>query len=319
MGQPATGTDAMLKIEKLSVDFSLRNGETGKALRQADLEISPGETLALIGESGSGKSVLGLAIISLLPQAARIQGKISFKGNNLLGMGEEQMVGIRGSQIAFIPQSAGLSLNPTMKVMDQVAEAVPASKNNGAGHLALNLLTRFGLGREKACCYPHQLSGGMRQRTLVAIGLATRPSLLIADEPTKGIDHQRIKDVESIFLQVKQNNPGLAVLLVTHDLNLAASMADRVSVMYAGRVIETSRCQDFFRRPKHPYSQALLAAAPERGLKPIPGQAPGIEEEYDGCPFAPRCQYAQDRCRIDFPNPTVAENETVLCWRYAQA
>ena len=309
----------MLKIEKLSVDFSLHNGGTGMALRQADLEVTPGETLALIGESGSGKSVLGLAIISLLPQGTRIQGSISFKGNSLLGLDEEKMVGIRGSQIAFIPQSAGLSLNPTMKVVDQVAEVLPGSRNNGAGQLALKLLGRFGLAREKAYSYPHQLSGGMRQRSLVAMGLATRPSLLIADEPTKGIDHQRIKDVENIFLGVKRNNPDLAILLVTHDLDLAASMADRVSVMYAGRVVETSRCEDFFRHPKHPYSQALLEASPERGLKPIPGQAPGIEDEYDGCPFAPRCQYAQDRCRMDFTSPMVKPDETVLCWRYAHA
>ena len=309
----------MLRIEELSVNFSLRDGRTVKALRQANLEIQPGETLALIGESGSGKSVLGLATISLLPPTARIQGKISFQGNNILKLDETELLRLRGSQIAFIPQSAGLSLNPTMKVLKQVEEAAAAPPNNGVHRLALDLLDRLGLEKKKALCYPHQLSGGMRQRALAAIGLVAEPKLLIADEPTKGIDYQRIKDVESIFLRVKRNNPDLGILLVTHDLNFAASMADRVSVMYAGCVVETRQSRDFFNGPQHPYSRALLEAAPERGLKPIPGQAPGVEEEYDGCPFAPRCQLATQRCRSDFPTPSPQNEGLVYCWHYAQA
>ena len=309
----------MLRIDDLSVNFPMSGGRTVKALRRASLRVLPGETLALIGESGSGKSVLGLAVISLLPQNAHIRGRILFKGRSLLGLDEDRLVGLRGAQIAFIPQSAGLSLNPTMKALPQVAEAVSASNGNNGRSKALDLLHRFGLGHGQASSYAHQLSGGMRQRVLAAIGLAANPSLLIADEPTKGIDHERVKDVEKIFLQVKKDNPGLSILLVTHDLNLASSMADRVSVMYAGYVLETSQGRDFFHFQKHPYSRALLEAAPERGLRPISGQAPGVEEEFEGCPFFPRCQFARKRCQAEFPKPVVRGDETVYCWQYAEA
>ena len=306
----------MLDVENLSVHFSLPNGRTVKALRRGNLNLPPGETLALIGESGSGKSVLGLAVISLLPPA-RISGRITFKGRDILQMDEKQLLRLRGAEIAFIPQSSGLSLNPTMIVLEQVTEAVPAS-NNGGRQRARDLLSHFGLSRLQASSYPHQLSGGMRQRALAAIGLATRPGLLIADEPTKGIDHQRIKDVEKIFRQVKRENPEMSLLLVTHDLELASSMADQVSVMYAGCVVETSPGRDFFRRPRHPYSQALLEASPQRGLKPIPGQSPGVEEDYAGCPFAPRCPHADDRCRSSFPDAAVQNGGAVHCWHYDQ-
>lgn len=307
----------MLTIDNLSVNFAMKDNRNVKALRGASLTVRPGETLALIGESGSGKSVLGLAVISLLPRSATVRGDIWFNGENLLAMNEEQLTETRGEKIGFIPQSAGLSLNPTMKVLDQVAEAVPAPKNNGVRQIAQGLLSGFGIGQEKALSYPHQLSGGMRQRSLVAMGLAVKPALLIADEPTKGIDHQRVKDVEALFKQVKSENPDLSMLLVTHDLNLASSMADRIAVMYAGEVVETSRCDDFFQRPKHPYSRALLRAAPEHGLEPIPGSAPGVEEDYTGCAFAPRCKFAEARCRNASPASIPQNGEAVHCWRYA--
>lgn len=307
----------MLKIEDLCVHFTLPNGGTVQALRHANLDMTKGETLALIGESGSGKSVLGLSILSLLPHTAKIRGRIFYQEKNILELENQQLQHLRGAQIALTPQSAGLSLNPTMKVLDQVAEGVPMPEKKKARKMALNWLTEFGLKKNQSFSYPHLLSGGMRQRTLVAIGLCTHPSLLIADEPTKGIDHQRIKDVEQIFDRIRQNSPDLGILLVTHDLNFAACTADRIAVMYAGRVVEIAHCRDFFRHPRHPYSQALLAAAPERGLHPIAGQAPKAEEDYAGCPFAPRCQNAQNRCVTEFPGHASFENGIVHCWSYA--
>lgn len=309
----------MLTIKDLRVHFTMRDQRRLKALRGANLSLKSGETLALIGESGCGKSVLGLSVISLLPGSASAEGEIFFEGRNLLEMDERQLVNTRGKKIGFIPQSAGLSLNPTMKVVHQVAEAAPGGKNNGAGRIALELLNSFGLGREQALDYPHRLSGGMRQRVLAAIGLATKPRFLIADEPTKGVDHQRLKDVTGLFQQMKRDNAGMSLLLVTHDLGFAASIADRIAVMYAGAVVEISRSGHFFREPKHPYSRALLEAAPEYGLQPIPGMAPRVEEDFPGCAFAPRCQLADRFCRRNSPAGEPDGDEIVYCWRYAQA
>ena len=307
----------MLTIKDLRVNFTMKDNRRIKALRGANLAIESGETLALIGESGSGKSVLALAIISLLPESATMEGEIFFEDNNLLEMDEKQLVATRGKKIGFIPQSAGLSLNPTMKVIDQVAEAVPARKNNGVHRIAMELLEGFGLAGAQAFDYPHRLSGGMRQRSLAAMGLATKPRFLIADEPTKGIDHQRLKDVTGLFRRMKRDNPEMSLLLVTHDLNFASSMADRIAVMYAGAVVETSHCDHFFRQPQHPYSRALLKAAPEYGLNPIPGMAPGVEEDFPGCAFAPRCPFAEPVCRRNFPVGKPSGNEIVHCWRDA--
>jgi oligopeptide/dipeptide ABC transporter ATP-binding protein len=204
-----------------------------------------------------------------------------------------------------------------MVVSSQVAEAFRPNGANGLRDRAADLLARFGLGRREAQAYPHQLSGGMRQRVLVAMGLAPEPRLMIADEPTKGIDHQRVREVERLFHRLKEQNPEMALLIVTHDLDFARTMADRVAVMYAGRLVEIGLKDRFFIHPLHPYSRALLEAAPSGGLKPIRGQAPGVDEEFPGCPFAPRCDLALPGCLDSFPPTAGQSGEMVYCWRHA--
>ena len=273
--------------------------------------------MALIGESGCGKSVLGLSVVSLLPPAAQSYGTILFGGRNLLDLKEKQLEKIRGREIALVPQSAGLSLNPTMVVRSQVGEADWEKRNNGYKIAGTKLLQRFGLTSAESSRYPHQLSGGMRQRALAAMGLAAKPKLLIADEPTKGVDYERMKDVIGLFRRVRESDPNMSILLVTHDLDFAAELADRVAVMYSGRLVEISRSVDFFNQPGHPYGRALLEAHPDRGLKPIPGQAPGVEQALPGCSFSPRCGKAGEKCSTVAPPLLKWESGLISCWRYA--
>jgi len=309
----------MIRIDNLHVTFRLRDRRQIAALRGVSLTIAAGETLALIGESGSGKSVLGMAIASLLPPTAVVTGAVVFNNANLLALDEDRLTGLRGSHIGFIPQSAGLALNPTMKVAAQVQEAFNGRRRRGgARQKALELLARLGLNRTIALGYPHQYSGGMRQRALVAIGVAAGPRLVIADEPTKGIDHEKKQEVRQLLSEIRRNDPGAAMLLVTHDLDLARTMADRVAVMYCGQVVETAGAASFFQAPGHPYSRALLAALPENGLHPVAGIAPPIGHVPAGCAFSPRCGQQLPRCPGAAP-PAVGDNGTfVSCWCHAQ-
>lgn len=292
----------MLLIENLNVDFISGGNGTSRtivAVEAATLRIKSGETMAVIGESGSGKSVMGMAVCRLLPDSARVRGRIIFKDRSLLNLSTEDMRRLRGRQIAFVPQSAGLSLNPTMTCRDQVTEVFTRCAGiarRSAPKLTRILMGQLGLERTVVDAYPHLLSGGMRQRVLVGMGLAGAPDLLIADEPTKGIDMNRQKDVEHLFGRVRRKNPAMAILLITHDLRLAQSLADQVAVMYAGRIVEQTPKEEFFAGPRHPYSRALLDALPERGLTPIAGQSPGAADRPAGCIFHPRCPHAVKTC-----------------------
>jgi peptide/nickel transport system ATP-binding protein len=236
----------------------------------------------------------------------------------LTGLDSRQMRSYLGRRIAYVPQSSGLSLNPTMRCDRQVSEVFHnrhrTSKPMANGN-AGSLLARLGLGSGRQ--YPHLLSGGMKQRVLVAIGLAAEPELLIADEPTKGLDSDRRQDIIDLFVILRQHNPRMAVLLITHDLYLAEKVADEVAVMYAGQKLEQAESGHFFADPGHPYSQSLLAALPERGLVPLEGIAPRPDEILAGCPFHPRCTEAMQRCSKERPPIVSGGSGTIQCWRHA--
>lgn len=309
----------MLSIDNLSVKFMENSTIKRSMVDRVNIHIGSGKTVAVIGETGSGKSLLGLSICGLLPPAAKMRGTVRFGGRDLAKISPKQMRKILGSRIAYVPQSAGLSLNPTMRCKYQVAEVF--RRKSGQSPSATNgemttLLNRLGI-RGDINRYPHQLSGGMKQRVLVAIGLAATPDLLIADEPSKGLDWDRQQDIAKLFIELRKASPHMAMLLITHDLSLAAKVADEVAVMYAGKIIEHRSKEHFFAHPAHPYSQALLAALPERGLLPLRGLAPRPDEKISGCLFHPRCSQSMEICRLEKPPQVTTQHGTLHCWYYA--
>ena len=311
----------MLSIERLRVVFPLNgNGTSVRAVDSASLTLARGRTLAVIGESGSGKSIMGLCVCGLLPPIAKISGRIVFKEHSLLDLAPSRMRTMRGRQIAFVPQSTGLSLNPTMMCGAQVAEVYTHRRVHSpkkAGKLTRALLSSLNLEQRVYTAHPHRLSGGMRQRILLGMGLACTPELLIADEPTKGIDHFRREMVADLFGEVRSKNPNISILLITHDIHLAERLADEVAVMYAGRIVEQTPAAAFFDEPRHPYSRALLLALPERGLTPIPGTPPHPQEQIKGCVFYPRCALSRSDCVSTPPPKNTYKQGRVWCWRYA--
>jgi peptide/nickel transport system ATP-binding protein len=265
---------------------------------------------------------MGLSVCGLLPTTATISGRIVFQERSLLDLTPPRLRALRGRQIAFVPQSAGLSLNPTMSCGAQVAEVYThryAHSQKKAVKLMQALLSKLRLERSVYAAHPHRLSGGMRQRVLLGMGLACSPDLLIADEPTKGIDHFRRAMVADLFGKVRSQNPDISILLITHDIHLAERLADEVAVMYAGRIVEQTPAAAFFDQPRHPYSRALLQALPERGLRPIPGIGPHPQAKIEGCVFHPRCALSRPDCAITPPPKNSYEQGLVWCWRHAHA
>ncbi len=308
----------LLAVKDLRVKFSV-DGMVVRAVDGVSLRIERGEVLALIGESGSGKSVLGSAIAGLLPKNAVVSGEVLFRGKNLLELPEKEMEKIRGREIAWIPQNPSTSLNPVMKIGMQVAEPMEIHFGIGRGKAlskVVGLLRFFGVvpAEERVGNYPHQMSGGMRQRVLVAMGTSTKPLLIIADEPTKGIDATRRRKVAEIFERIADES--VAILLITHDIAFAEKLATRVGVMYCGQLVELRKAGDFFDNPLHPYSQALLNSLPSRGLKPVKGYPPSAVSPPEGCRFHPRCDAVTRACKKAPPIVEV-EGGYVRCWLYA--
>ncbi len=308
----------ILVVKDLQVHFILENTSV-KAVDGVSFNVRKGENLALIGESGSGKSVLGMTILRLLPKNVRVNGKILFNGSNLLELPEEELRKIRGKEIALIPQNPATSLNPVLKVGIQIAE--PMEVHLGidkkiAIQKVINLLKFFDINpaEKRVNEYPHQFSGGMRQRALVAMGTSTKPKLIIADEPTKGVDVTKKLRVVELFRRIKENNK-LSLLVITHDLPFAEKLADRIAVMYCGQIVEVREAKTFFEEPLHPYSKALLDSLPSRGLKPIKGYSPSMVNPPQGCRFHPRCEYATSKC-LEEPPLISNGNNNVRCWLY---
>ena len=297
-----TATDPILQIRGLSVGFPTRAG-TVIAVDDASLSIGKRETFGLIGETGSGKSVLGMAVMRLLPNSAHIGGTIMLEGIDILTLDPEATRKLRGGSIGLVPQNPGSSLNPVLRVGFQIGESVRLHRGvsgREAGHVVHDLLHRMGLPEPEKTArqYPFQLSGGMRQRVLTAIGIAGQPSLLIADEPTKGLDAIiRGQVIETLYKAARETKASM--LVITHDLQVAEQLCDRVGVMYAGKILEIQTAERLFSDPKHPYTKALLNATPRNGLVPLPGIAPGLFDQPTGCVFAPRCGLVEIACGDD--------------------
>ncbi len=311
-------TSTRLHVKGLSVTFDSAVGRIN-VLTDVSLVLKRGETLAVIGESGSGKSVLGLSIMGLLPSNAKVEGEILFGDKNLLELDEDELRSIRGSKIAWTPQSVATSLNPTMKVGDQIAEALIEHlgyDKKRAWKEAIRILSDLGIpeAREKAKSYPHQLSGGMKQRVLLAISIAPRPEVLIMDEPTRGLDVLSKRALLKSIRKLRKIRKDLSLLIVTHDLEFAEQISDRVAVMYCGQVLEDSPTKVFFREPLHPYSKLLLQALPSRGMVPIPGKSEC--PDFDGCRFYNRCPFAQERCLVNPPLFRIGQS-MVRCWLHS--
>jgi len=302
----------LLSIENLSVAFEVR-GQLVPVLREVSLQVDEGDFVGLVGESGSGKSIMALSVLRLLPRAARvISGQVRFKGQGLLELPEAEMGTIRGGRLGIVFQEPMTSLNPVFSIGFQVAEAVRAHRPMGAGQArteAERLLDLVAItpARERLADYPHQFSGGQLQRIGLAMALAAEPELLIADEPTSALDVTVQAEILELLGELR-NRLGLAVLLITHDMAVVAQTCSRVSVMYAGQIVETAATRDLFDAPGHPYTRGLLDSIPRLGrpevrgqLPTIPGQAPALGDLPTGCSFHPRCREVLEHCRVDEP------------------
>jgi len=315
----------LLKVDQLQIKFHSEQGET-VSVEDVSFTIREGETMAIVGESGCGKSVTSLAIMGLLGADGTIaRGSVRFQNTTLTSIPEGQRRKLRGSQMSMIFQEPMTSLNPVMTIGRQIEEAVRLhlkSSRKTARRLAIDMLRKVGIPRPEsiAKAYPHVLSGGMRQRVMIAIALICQPKLLIADEPTTALDVTIQAQIIELMRSLQEEN-GTAILLVTHDLGVVAAMADQVAVMYAGQIVEAADVYTLFRSPRHPYTQGLLNSIPrldggKGGRAPaIPGQVPSLREMPAGCRFHPRCPHAEAKCRERQPKLSIAgEEHQVRCW-----
>lgn len=312
---------AMLAVRDLKIEIATPKGPI-RPVDDVSLEVRAGETLAIVGESGSGKSLTATAVMGLLPAAAQpIGGSVHFDGRDLLAMSEPQRRRLRGGEIAMIFQDPMSSLNPVMRVGDQVAEAIRAHRRTSVADAradALALFRRVGIADPEARmrAYPHEMSGGMRQRVMIAMALANRPKLLIADEPTTALDVTVQAQILELLAELKRET-GVALVFITHNLGVVREIADRVAVMYAGQIVEEGTVEDVFMRPRHPYTSALLAAVPEGDTSAvgIPGVVPPAHALPSGCRFAPRCRYAAPVCSASPVDLDAKADRSVRCVR----
>jgi len=320
--------ERILDVENLQVSFHTYAGEV-KAVRGVDFHLDKGETLAIVGESGCGKTVTSKAIMRLLPEPmpAEIKkdSKIIFEGKNILDMNEKELRKLRGSDISMIFQDPMTSLNPTMTVGKQIAESLIIHRGMNKAEAmkeAIKMLDLVNIPNadKRAHQYPHEFSGGMRQRAMIAIALACNPKILIADEPTTALDVTIQAQIMDLIGDL-QKKLGTAVMLITHDLGVVADTADRIQVMYAGQVIERGTVEEIFANPQHPYTWALLQSVPRLDTKnkdtlyALNGTPPDLVKPPVGCPFAARCEYCMQICLEEMPEVTNIENDhQVLCW-----
>lgn len=316
----------LLEVRDLAVSFDTYNGEV-QAVRGVSFQLERGETLAIVGESGSGKSVTAQSIMKLVPMPPGrfVGGSIRFDGDEITTKSEKEMESIRGAEISMIFQDPMTSLNPTMTVGRQIMEGLMKhQKMNHAQALqrAIEMLRLVGIPNadERVKQYPHQFSGGMRQRAMIAIALACEPKILIADEPTTALDVTIQAQIIDLMKEL-QHKIGTSILIITHDLGVVANVAQKVAVMYAGRIVEAATVDDIFYKPRHPYTWGLLTSVPrldsdrERDLIAIPGTPPDLLSPPQGCPFAARCPHAMRICHEQNPAYTeVSSDHRVACW-----
>jgi peptide/nickel transport system ATP-binding protein len=323
----------VLDVKDLQTVFFTNSG-LFRAVDGVSFTVSRGETLAIVGESGCGKSVTALSIMRLVPDPPGriVGGSVTLEGIDLLGLNEAQMRGIRGNRISMIFQEPMTSLNPVMRIGDQITEAVRlhramSRKDAWAKAVEMLRLVRIPEPERRASEYPHQLSGGMRQRAMIAMALACRPALLIADEPTTALDVTIQAQILALVLDL-QKELGMGLILITHDLGVVAQTAQRVIVMYAGKKVEEADVETLFAQPRHPYTRGLMASIPtvplpgantDTRLVEIPGMVPSLTNLPVGCAFAPRCELAIARCREEYPPlQAFGASHLAACWRAAE-
>ncbi|MCM3095400.1 ABC transporter ATP-binding protein [Priestia megaterium] len=317
--------EKMIQIKNLHVQFSTYGGRV-QAVRGVSFDLHKGETLAIVGESGCGKSVTSQSIMSLIPTPpGRItSGSILFKGQDLTKLSEKKMRDIRGADISMIFQDPMTALNPTLRVGEQIAENIMQHENiskEKAKEKAFEMLELVGIPnpKERLKQYPHEFSGGMRQRIVIAMALVCNPEVLIADEPTTALDVTIQAQILELFKDIQQKT-NVSIVLITHDLGVVAQVADRVAVMYAGKIVEIGTRRDIFYTPQHPYTKGLLRSVPrldlyESELVPIAGSPPDLFAPPSGCSFAPRCPYVMEVCDRMYPASTkLKESHQVHCW-----
>jgi oligopeptide transport system ATP-binding protein len=318
--------EPLLEVKNLKTQFFTQDGVV-KAVDDVSFHVLPGETLGIVGESGCGKSITAMSIMRLIPSPPGriVNGSINFEGEDILGMSDEEMRSVRGNKIAMIFQDPMTSLNPVLSINRQISETLElhlGMSKSQSRNRAIELLKMVGIpnAEQRVDQYPHQFSGGMRQRVMIAMALSCNPKLLIADEPTTALDVTIQAQILDLMrnLQAEHNT---ALIMITHDLGVVAGMTDRVNVMYAGHVVETATTEELFANPKHPYTVGLLNSIPrldssrKEKLDPIRGLPPDLIDLPDMCPFLPRCDYAREKCEQQ--NPPLLEvnaNHRSACW-----
>lgn len=323
-------TETILEIKDLRTHFFTDHGEI-PAVDGVNLRVGKGEVLGVVGESGSGKSVTSLSVMRLVPQPPGkiVSGSIRFKGEDLAAASEKRMRHLRGNRIAMIFQEPMTSLNPVYKIGGQITETLRLHRGMGgreARKHAIDILRRVGIPRPESIIddYPHQLSGGMRQRVMIGMAMSCEPELLIADEPTTALDVTIQAQILDLMRKLNEQS-GTSIMMITHDLGIVAEMCDRVAVMYAGKIVEEGPVRSIFRNPQHPYTKGLLQSIPRindkrKRLYSIPGNVPALGSMPQGCRFAPRCEFVTDKCRTEMPElETVSDNHYCRCWLMQRA
>ncbi|MGQ7843600.1 ABC transporter ATP-binding protein [Granulosicoccus sp. 3-233] len=326
------GESPLLSISNLTTEFKVR-GSWHAAVRNVSLDVHSNETLAIVGESGCGKSMTAMSIMQLLPEhGCRIrQGEIRFSGRDMLSLQERELQTLRGNRLAMIFQEPMTALNPVLPIGLQVAEPLMFHRmmsEREARKEAVSLLEQVGIAAaaRRLDDYPHEFSGGMRQRVMIAMALACNPDILIADEPTTALDVTIQAQVLNLLAQLKADR-GMGMILITHSLGVVAAVADRVAVMYAGEVVETAPVAEIFSHPAHPYTEALIRSIPRSdrdiaAIKPIGGAVPSIDQMPAGCRFADRCPISESRCHLESPPITSVQGSSThlaRCWLRADA
>ncbi|UWR12379.1 ABC transporter ATP-binding protein [Sulfitobacter mediterraneus] len=313
---------SLLSVRDLTVKFAMRDN-TVTALDNISFDLAKGERLGIVGESGAGKSITGFSLMNLLSRPGFIDnGKILFEGEDIANMSDAQMRGIRGNRMAMIFQDPMVTLNPVLTIGQQMVETLMAHRKLSkaeAEQIAVVKLREVYIPspEERLAQYPHELSGGMRQRIIIAMALLLDPELIIADEPTTALDVTIQADIMELLLELCQSNK-VGLILITHDLGVVSQMTERTLVMYAGKIIEAGRTREIINDPQHPYTQGLINALPQQTkpgmrLKQIPGNMPSLTAIPAGCPFSPRCEYVRDHCRTTRPEPVQYAHVEVAC------